>query len=164
MDLKKYSASAFNLSRRLFCSHTRPCYTHCLMYYSNHVLSWYLTGTVHSLYLPTERRHRGVHELEQGQTSEIWLQMMLVVVFVMNLSVQSMNQCALMMLSKLFPGWFAAKMMSLDQENPPSPYIYSPYLPTLLTISTTFDTPSSPLLPCCITLDNWFNTPSTCLE
>jgi len=64
-----------------------------------------------------------------------------------------------MMLSKLFPSWIAAKMMSLDQEIPPSLDIHSPCLPILLTISTTFDTPSSPLLLCRITVDGIFNTP-----
>ena len=47
---------------------------------------------MHSPLPPTERRHRGVQELEQGQTSEIYLRSMLLVVFVINLSIQSMNQ------------------------------------------------------------------------
>jgi len=58
----------------------------------------------------------------------------------------------------------AAKMMSPDQENPPSPYIYSACLPTSLTIPRTFDTPSWPLLPHRFTLDNIFNTPEACLR
>jgi len=48
--------------------------------------------------------------------------------------------------------------MLADQENPPTPYIYSASLPILLTISTTFDTPSSRLLPHLIALDDMFNS------
>jgi len=64
----------------------------------------------------------------------------------------------------MFPTLIAAKMMSPDQENPPSPYIYSPFQRTLLTIFRTFDTPSSSLLHHRITLDDIFNTPDAWLE
>jgi len=49
---------------------------------------------MHSPDLPTQGRHRGEQELEQGQTRELWLQGMLSVVFVMEPSVQLMNQGA----------------------------------------------------------------------
>jgi hypothetical protein len=55
-------------------------------------------------------------------------------------------------------------MMLPDQENPPSPDIYSPCLPTLLIISRTFNTPSSPLLQQRISVDDIFNNPDASLE
>jgi len=92
LDLEKHTASAFSLSRRLFCILTTPSAAHCLIYGCHFMLSSYLTWTVHSPVTPTQRSHHGVQELEQGQTSEIWLQSMLLVVFVMNLSIQLTNQ------------------------------------------------------------------------
>jgi hypothetical protein len=52
-------------------------------------------------------------------------------------------------------------MMSPDQETPD---IYPPCLPTLLTISRSFNTPCSPLLLHYVPLDDRFNPPDTCLE
>jgi hypothetical protein len=69
-----------------------------------------------------------------------------------------------MMLSKLFPSWIAAKMMSAYQETLPSPSILSLSQATLLTISWTIDTLLSPLLPPRITVDHIFNTSNTCFE
>jgi hypothetical protein len=67
-----------------------------------------------------------------------------------------------MMLSILLSRGIAAKMMSPDHGDPPSPYIDSPHLPALLTISRTFGTFASPLQQHGITVDNIFNTLHTC--
>jgi hypothetical protein len=79
-----------------------------------------------------QQRYHSVEELQEGQMSEIWLHNINFVFFEMNLSIQSMNQDALGMLSKLCASSITGKMMSPDQENT-SKLIYMFSMPLHLT-------------------------------
>jgi len=92
LDLEYHTAYAFSPSWRSFCTLTRPSPTQCMIHGCHFLFRLFLKWTVHSSSIPTQRRHPTVQELEQAQSSEIWLQNLLWVVFGTNLSVQPMIQ------------------------------------------------------------------------